>query len=368
MEIRPVTTRADRRAFIRLPWAIYAWDKNWVPPLLLDQETLLDPAKNPFFQHAEMEMYLAWSEGVAIGRIAAILDRSHNEFHGERTLHFGFFECVDDVAVARALVDRAKEMGRARGMTTLRGPVNPSTNETCGMLIEGFDSPPVIMMTYNPRYYLSLMERVGLAKAKDLYAWYCDQDIVKLDQLRRVTQRVKERHKVTFRSLDLSRFDEEVGLVHGIYNRAWEKNWGFVPMTEAEFRHMGKNLKPVIVPELAFVAESDGKPAGFILGLPDLNLALIHANGRLFPFGLLKILWHARKIRTCRIITLGVVPEFRKRGIEGLLIFELIDRAPKYPGGELSWILEDNRQMNGILETMGARLYKRYRIYEAPIE
>lgn len=368
MEIRPATSRADRKAFIRLPWTLYAWDPHWVPPLLLDVETTLDPKKNPFFEHAEVELFLAWEGRVVVGRIAAILDRAHNEHHGEKTAHFGFFECVDDAGIAKALVDRARAWGKARGMTALRGPVNPSTNETCGLLVEGFDSDPVLMMTYNPRYYVALLEKAGLAKAKDLYAWEHTHATLKLGKLEHAAQRLIERHGVEFHSPDMKRFDEEVAKIHGIYNRAWEKNWGFVPMTEAEFRHMAKNLKPVVDPDLLFIAEVRGKPAGFLLALPDLNSAIKHANGRLLPFGLLKILWHARKITKLRLLTLGLVPEFRKRGIDGLLIYELFQRSKKkYNSAELSWVLEDNHVMNHTIESIGGRLYKRYRIYEGPI-
>lgn len=358
--------------FIYLPWTaqIYKNDNNWVPNLLAEDKKLLNPAVHPFHKHAEVQLFVAYDERKnAVGRIAAIVNQLHNEFHNEQVGFFGCFECINDKAVAQQLFKAADDYLKSKGMKVMRGPMNFSTNETCGLLTEGFDSPPVFMMTYNPRYYLELFDYCGLLKAKDLYAYYLSSSIQVPNSLHRIAERVRLREGVVVRTADMKHLDKEVTIIKEIYNKAWSKNWGFVPMTDDEFRFMAKDMKQVIDPALLLIAEVNGKPAGFSLALPDLNEALRHVNGRLFPFGIFKLLWYSRKIKQARVITMGMVPEYQKRGIDVLFYLKSIENALArgYIGGELSWILEDNILMNRTIESIGGKLYKKYRIYDKPL-
>jgi GNAT superfamily N-acetyltransferase len=310
---------------------------------------------------------LAYRDGQAVGRIAAIENALHNEFHADKVGFFGMFESVDDPQVANALLDRAAEWVESRGLDRLRGPTNFSTNEDCGLLVENFDDPPMVMMPYNPPYYEGLLTGWGLEKVKDLLAHkgtVSKFDRRRLELLERRITRSEPRVRV--RGLRMDRFDEEVGLVRELYNAAWERNWGFVPMTDAEVDHMAKQLKPVVDPDLALIGELDGEPVGFALALPDVNQAIRHVNGRLFPFGVFKLLWHMRRISGIRIITLGLKPEYRKSGLALLLYFEVFKRGTGkgHMWGESSWVLEDNQPMLSGLEKMRFWRYKTYRLYE----
>ncbi len=340
----------------------------WVPPLKSDTRGMFDRAKNPFFAHAEIECFLAMAGDHVVGRIVAIDNRAHNEFHGDKVGFFGFFECEDDPAAATALFDAAATWLAARGKDVLRGPMNFSTNDDCGSLIEGFDTPPAILMPHNPAFHARLYAAAGFAKAKDIVAYWYEGDRLP-ERVTRGVELVRKRKGVTVRPLDMKRFEQEVGLIRTIYNDAWERNWGFVPMTEAEIDHMAVQLKPVVDPGLIVFAEVRGEPVGFGLGLPDFNLALRHAHGELFPFGFLSILWHKRNIRQARILTLGVRAGYRASGIDALLISELFGRcvAMGIYKGEFSWILEDNIAMRRPLENIGARVYKTYRVYDRPL-
>lgn len=355
--------------FLYLPWTahIYQNDPNWIPNLISEDKKLLNPMVHPFHQHADVELFMAYSDThKPIGRIAAIINRAHNDYYKEQTGFFGFFECVNDREVSGRLFKSAADWLRSKGMKIMRGPMNLSTNETCGLLIDGFDSPPVVMMTYNPRYYLELMDDAGLVKAKDLYAWYLDASIEIPDKMVRVAERVKSHHNIIIRQADMRRLDKEVAIIKEVYNKAWSDNWGFVPMTDDEFRFMAKDMGKIVDPSLLLIAEVNGKPAGFSLALPDLNQALRRVNGRLFPFGIFKFLWYARRINGARVITMGIIPEYRKRGIDVIFYIESIKSAivKGYKWGELSWILDDNILMNRTIESLGARLYKKYRIYD----
>lgn len=365
IEIATVRDRADRAAFLKLPWRLYEHDPNWVAPLVGDVKAMLDPKVYPFFEHGEAEFFLARESGRVRGRVAAIVNRLHNEFHKEKTGFFGFFESEDDPAVAAALLDAATAWVRARGMERLRGPASYSTNDECGLLVEGFERPAVLMMSYNPASYVRLVEGCGFAKAKDLLAYWLEVEKIP-ERLGRIADKVRERERVVVRSLDMSRYEAEVRSIQEIYNDAWSVNWGFVPMTDAEFRFMAKQLRPVVDPDLGLIAEIDGKPVGFSLSLPDLNVALLPVRGHLFPFGIFKLLWHKRRIRHLRVITLGVRRAWQKRGIDALFYVETMKRgqARGCPRGEMSWILEDNEMMNRGAEAMGARVYKRYRLYD----
>ena len=358
-----------------MPWHLF--DRRrfpaWVPPLRLSVKDVLDTG-NPFYQNADRELFLATENGRLVGRIAAIENRAHNRFHDDRVGFFGFFECVDDQRVADALFSAAETWLRSRGLTTLRGPMNPSTNHECGLLIEGFDVHPVFMTNWNPEYYLGLMDRAGFDKAKDLYGFWMQgvgpgRNILP-PRFAALAERAVKESNVTFRDVDLSRFDQEVDMLWDVYNTAWEKNWGFFPMSRDELVHMAKDLKPLVDPNLAFVAEVDGKPVGVMINMLDYARAQINIpNGRLFPFGFLKLLAAKRTLKTVRMMVLGVRAEHRTRSILPLFVHELYRRAEvmKAEGGEASWILEDNLQMVRAMETMGARLYRKWRIYDRPI-
>ena len=368
LEVRPAVSRRDLKRFHRVPWRIYPGRyPAWVPPLLVEERERLDRRRNPFFEHGEVVPFLATRRGRVVGRIAAIENRLHNEVHGDRVGFFGLFECEEDSEAARALLDAVAAWLADRGLTTVRGPATLSMNEIVGLLLDDFADPPTILMPFNPPYYAALLESWGLRKAKDLRAYWSSTAGFHEERfagLERVVAR--SRHELSVRRLRKRRFQEEVELIRDLYNRAWERNWGFVPMTDGEIDRMARQLKPILDPELALIGEVNGQPAGFALALPDVNQALHKLNGRLFPFGLVKLFWYLRRVTRVRILTLGVEPEHRKSGLDALLYLQIFRAAVTrgYVGGESSWILEDNRVMCRALEKMGFVLRKTYRIYE----
>lgn len=369
VRIREIAEGKSLRRFVDVAWRVNARDPNWVPPLRMTVDTLLDRGKHPFHRHADVAYFVAERGGEAIGRVAAVVNHLHNDFHEERTGFFGLFEAPNDPEVARALIDAAANWLRVRGMERMRGPMNLSTNEELaspGVLVEGFDRPPLIAMTHNPPYYAALMEGAGLTKSKDLLA-YLITDTTPPERLVRGVERLARREGVTIRGLDLKRFDAEIDTIQGIYNSAWARNWGFVPMTDAEFKHVAKDFRPIVDPELCLIAEVRGEPVGFSLAVPDLNAVLRKIpSGRLFPFGLFRLLWGKRKLRGFRVITLGFKPGFQHHGLGAALYLRTwqIGAAKGYVYGEASWILEDNWDMRRPLENMGATAYKTYRVYE----
>ena len=355
------------KEFVELPYWLYRDDPHWVPPLRIAVRELLDRGKHPFYANAQAELLLARRSGRIVGRIAAILDRNHNRFHEENAGFFGFFESPDDPRVAEALLAEARKWVFDRGAEVMRGPVNPSTNYECGMLVEGFDSSPMIMTTYNRRYYPALLESAGLRKAKDLYAYVNTAASTDLERIGRVADRALAKNGILIRPIDMKDFHAEVERIWDVYNAAWNRNWGFVPMTREEFFQMGKEMKQILKPELVLIGEKAGRTVGFALALPDVNVALKPAGGSLFPTGLLKILYYQRLIKGLRVIALGVVEEYRTSGVAAGFYAALVRNARRlgYDGDcEMSWILEDNVLMKRSLEAMGARRYKTYRIYE----
>jgi GNAT superfamily N-acetyltransferase len=371
IEVRPVAGRADLDRFIKLPWRVYADDPLWVAPLITEVREVLNPVKHPFYRHGDVETFLAFRNGEVVGRIAAIVNRAHNEFHGDRMGFFGLFESIDDQAVANALLQRAEAWLSQRGCDRSQGPMNLSTNEELcspGVLVDGFDQPPVIMMAHTPPYYARLLENAGYLKAKDLLSFWNDGDETP-ERLERAVGTLTKRHKVTVRSLDLKDFDGELERIKKVYNSAWERNWGFVPMTEEEFSFMAKKLRPILDPRMCLLVEHEAEPIAFALQLPDYNQALKHVNGRLLPIGVFKFLWHKRKIRSVRVLTLGVRPEWRHKGIDALLIAKMhhVLQPLDMPRGEGSWVLEDNYPMRNAMERMGAFVYKTYRVFEKPL-
>jgi GNAT superfamily N-acetyltransferase len=374
-----VQTRQDIEDFVRFPFKLYRDDPYWVPFLLSEQRKFLDPKQNPFYDHADVALWLARRNGQVVGTISSHIDHLHNEVHGEKIGMFGLFEVINDYSVAQALLSTAKEWVCSKGMSALRGPLSFSQNHECGLLIDGFEGQPVVMMAYNPPYYIDFCENFGLVKAMDLYAYIgdlaqFDKDPSKLPaKLVRVTEKVKQRMGITMRSADMKHWDEEIQRAERVYNLAWERNWGFVPMTDAEIQKLAHDLKQVIDPNLAIVAEIGDEPVGVCVAIPDVNQVLKHLNGRLFPFGWLKALWYARKVTEARLMIMGVVQQQRGRGIESLLIFETLKAAVEhgYTSIEMSWILENNDMMNRIManvgEPYGAHVYRTYRIYQMPV-
>jgi GNAT superfamily N-acetyltransferase len=373
VEVTPVRSSADRTAFIRLPYSIYEGDPNFVPHLEMERRDFMDPKKHPFFEFGEVEFFLARRAGKVVGRIAAVNNPRYNEFHETNVGFFGLFECVNDAGVARALFEKAAEWLRAKGFTAIIGPMSYSTNGEVGLLIEGFTTPPAIMTTYNPSWYAALLEANGFTKAKDLFAWELSSSTPPPEKVARIAEKIRQREGVTVRPVNMKEFDAEVARVKAMYNAAWEKNWGFVPMTEHEFDHLARDLKQMVRPELALVAEVKGQPVGFALTIPDANEAIKTAHGRLttfgLPIGLAKLLLASRRIRRLRLVLLGTVEGYRRRGLDAILYLDTLNKARElgYEGGEISWTLEDNHLVNRAIESMGGKQSKRYRVYEKPL-
>jgi len=371
IEVRIVSSKKDLMQFIKLPWKIYQDDPHWVPPLILDRKNLLNKKKNPFFKHAEMEMFLAYKDNEVVGRIAAITNENHNKFHDDKTGFFGFFESIDDTEVSKALFTEVEKWLSERGKDTVLGPMNPSTNDGTGLLIEGFNTPPYVMMEHNPKYYGNLVESQGYEKARDLYDWLLDIREMKIpEKIERLAEISKKKYDLTIRNIDIKNFKRDVKLIREIYNDAWSKNWGFVPFTDDEIDHLGADLKQIVIEEFVLLAFKDDRPIGFLLCIPNINEILINIpNGRLLPTGLIKLLMGMKNIKTVRTITLGIVRDFQHIGLGTILYTENIKRAQRRNlyGGEMSWILEENVAMNRPIELLGSKLYKKYRIYQKNI-
>lgn len=350
--------------FLDLQRQFYAGDPHFVPVLASAEAWQIDPKKNPYFQHAEAGFFVARRGGRVVGRISAARDRLHDEFHGDRVGFFGFFEAADDGA-AQALLQHAAQWCKQRGATELRGPVDLSTNYRCGLLVDGEPGKPVLMMPHNPPHYAGWIEHFGMRKAKDLLALKVTSDTIDLPRLDRVVARLGQKSRAVLRRLDLRRFDAECVVLWDLYHRIWERNWGFVPMTEPEFLAQANDLEKIARKELMHIAEIDGAPAGFAIALPNVNSAVSACNGKLLPFGWWKFLRALRKERMVRVITLGVVPEHRKKGLEMQLLFQVVRQGidAGFNACEASWILEDNLDMIGPLQTLGHVPYRRYRIY-----
>jgi GNAT superfamily N-acetyltransferase len=374
MEIELVRDKRGLLEFVEFPFQLYRGDPSWVPPLIEERRDFLDPKKNPFFEHARFQLFLARRGGDLVGTIGAVVDDNHNEYHHERMAAFGFFESIDNQEVADALLGAAEAWGRAQGMAIMRGPMNFSTNHEVGLLIDGFDDPPMVMLTHNPRYYAQLIGARGYSKVMDLFAYIGDID----DRLQngppklfRVADIAAKKAGIRIRKVNMRHFKEEVRRAKEIYAQAWTNNWGFVPLTDREGDYLAASLKPVIDPDLVLIAEtSDGTPVGVSITLPDLHQALkLSGGGHMFPFGLAKFLWNRRKIDQVRLWGMGVVEHYRNRGIDAVFYVETARAAAAkgYKRIEGSWILETNTMMNRIIERLGGQRYKTYRIYEKPL-
>lgn len=365
-----VSVKRDLTRFIKFQWEVYRGNEFWVPPLVAERKKILDRSKNPFYRHAEMELFLVERGGELAGRIAAIINHSHNSFHNENVGFFGFFESVNDHAVAMALFDAARGWLRSKGVASMRGPANPSSNDDWGLLIDGFQESPAIMMPYNPPYYPQLFEAYGLNKVVDLFAYEVKKERMEVGRVVRLAALVRQRTSARIRTFDMGNFIREVNLVKDVYNNAWSSNWGFVPLTDEEIDYLAADLKQIVDPDLALFAEVNGRVVGFALALPDFNQVLKKIpSGRLFPFGLVKILLYRSKIDSVRLLITGVIKEYQRRGIDSLLYTEIFERGTqkRIYRGEASWILEWNKMMNNGLEAMNARRTKTYRLYEMGI-
>jgi GNAT superfamily N-acetyltransferase len=369
LTIEEVRNQQDLMTFIRFPWEIYKGDRYWIPPLIKDLLSKFSP-RHPFRSHSEMTLFLARREGKIVGRIAGIIDRNYIEFHQEKVGFFGFFESIHDAGVAEVLLSRVAGWLKGHGMEKMAGPMNPSTNDECGLLIEGFDSSPCLMMPYNPPYYPTLFEGFGLSKRMDLYAYLLEESFFILDRLNRITERLRKREpRLQVRPIDLRHLDEELKIVKEIYNQAWSKNWGFVPLTDEEINLLAKELKPLVVSDLVLFAYWAEEPVGFSVSLPDYNEVLKHLNGKIGLLGALKFLYYSKKIHKIRVMLLGVKHAYQKKGVEGLLYIETFRRGIRkgYHRSECSWILEENVLMRHGIEAMGGKRYKCYRVYGMPL-
>lgn len=372
-EIIPLA-RSSRETmrFLKVSYGIYEADPHWVAPLLMDLKKVFTDA-NPLFKHAEMQLWLARRGGRDVGRIAGIIDRTHNAAAKEPAAFFGFFESINDPETSRRLFKEVTDWAQERGMKRIIGPMNPTLNDECGLLVEGFDSAPVFMMTYNPAYYVGLVEAEGYSKAKDLLAFHMDLAKIPMDRLGRIATKIRQRNPtLTFRPVRKKTLQQDIAKVKEVYNQAWQDNWGFVPMTDAEIDFMAERLKPLLLEGLIWLAESGPEPVGFLLALPDYNIALQPLQGRLLTpkvFGFIPYLLGWKCPPRTRVLILGVKEKYRGKGLESAMLIEGlrvgIDHGVRE--SEASWILEDNEAMCRILESIGGRVYKRYRIYEKTI-
>ena len=365
MGVRQVTFRRDLQRFIRYPYELHKNDPHWVPPLRVAERERFDPKKNPFYQHAVVDLFLAERDGRTVGRVAGIDDDNHNAAHGDNLAFFGFFEAADE-GVALELFKTVEGWAKARGRSLLRGPANPSMNDGSGFQLDAYDTDPYLMMPANPPAYPRYAEAAGFTKAKDLYAWRFDHHTADTARLARLAARVEKRYTLSIRTANLRRFDDELATLKRLYNGAWEENWGFVRYTDAEFDALGRELKLIVDPDVALFLELSGQVVGVALSLPDANQVFKRMNGRLLPFGWVQLLRRKQIINQARMPILGVVKEHRHKGLELVLIHETIKRslAKGYLQGECSWILEDNDGINKGIAAAGATLYKRYRLYQ----
>jgi len=367
--ISEATNASDVTDFIKLPFEIYKGNRYWVPQLISESRKFFDKSKNPFFLHSDAKLFLARKNGKPVGRIAGVINNRHNSIHNEKTGFFGFFECPDDAVLAGELFDTVASYVKAEGMDRLRGPANFSSNEDWGWLVDKYDEMPKFQMPYNPPYYLKLAEECGFVKSMDLLAYFLDDKKGFPEKAMRIADLIRRKHSIEVRTIDMSNFERELGYVKEIYNKAWVNNWGFVAMTEEEIMHTADDFKKIIDPDIVLLAFVNGVPAGFSLALPDLNPVFKAMNGKLFPFGLFKFLWHTKVVNTVtgiRFLALGVVPEYQKSGIDTIFYVDSFRNgtAKGYKWVEMSWILETNTLMNRAAMMMGAEPYKRYRLFE----
>jgi len=369
VRVRPVQTAKDLDRFVRLPFSLYQNDPNWVPPLIADVKNTLTPGRNPFWNHAQRALFLAERAGQIVGRICATIDQNYNDYHQTRIGFFGFFECENNLNTAQTLFAAVRNFLAAAGMKLIYGPANPSLNDEAGLLIEPFDGMPYIKMSYNPAYYPELLERCGLTKVKDLYAYSVPLDQPIPEKLQRVLQALKGRPGLVVRPVNLNDLKTDLKHIKEVYNDAWSKNWDFAPMTDEEIDDLARQLKPIIQPAICPLVFYQGEVAGMCIALPDYNQVLRRIGGRLFPFGWLKFLLHRNRITRARLWALGVKRKFHNLGFDSLLYYESFIGAKKlgYTEGEVSWILEDNLSIIRPILMWGGKLYRTYRVYQSAL-
>lgn len=368
ISVHPVASRRDRKQFLLFPWQHYRGDPNWIPPLRTNQKELVGFAKHPFYDDAEAQAFLATRNGEVCGRILALVNHAHNRQYNEQRGFFGFFETTEDKEVAHSLLDAASEWLRSKGQQAVRGPVNPSLNYECGLLVEGFTTPPTFMMTYNKPFYGELIESYGFEKTQDLYAFWGHVEMLKsLDaKLAFVVREAAERFNIKVRPFNPKKFREELESFLHIYNESLAGSWGFVPLSKSEGKHLGAGLKHLIVPDLAIMAEVDGRVVGSTFGLLDYNPRIKQMDGRLFPFGFLKLLRRRRELKRIRLLSTNVLPEFQRWGVGLVLVNAIVPKVLDWgiEEGEFSWVLESNHLSRKTLERGGAIRAKTYRIYD----
>lgn len=370
VDIVAVKTEKDFSQFIDFPYTLYKDNRYWVPPLKKEVRKILDPEQNPFWKHSEREFYLAYRGKNIAGRICAIIDYNYIDFWHEKVGYFGFFECDRDEEAAAALIEQVKNFQHEKGMTSFIGPLNPSTNDECGVLVEGFFTPPMIMMTHNYEYYDELCKSAGLEKAKDLIAYYFDIKDTPWDRLERLSSMIRRRvPDLKVRSMRMDDFKSEIRRFKEVYNEAWSHNWGFVPLTEDEMDALAASLRPLIKPQLVLLIEIDEVPVAVSLAVPNYNAVIKKLNGRFGPIEMLKFMLHKNTIEEARLLILGVKKDYRKMGLDALLVYESFKAGQDlgYKGGELSWILEDNHTTNNMIIKLGGKPYKKYRIYSGTL-
>lgn len=364
--ISVVDSNEEKKEFLEFPYQHYADDQYWVPPLRIEQKKLIDTEKNPFYENAEIELFLVYNNDKLVGRIAAIIDHRYNDYHNTKTGFFGFFECINRERTAKLMFQMAEEWLRSRGMEVMMGPTNPGMMDEIGILVEGFQKYPSILMPYHKEYYDPLLKSVGLEKAMDLLTYEVNQDNVDRERMNRAVEIVKRRlPTISIRKIRLSKIKQEIKIIQEIFNAAWKDNWGFIPLSEAEFMYLAKDLKSVVDDNFAHIAEVDGRPIAFSVALPDYNQILKDMDGKLFPFGIFKLLWNRKKITRVRTALMGVIPEYQGKGIDALLHRESIENGLKFNkyASEIGWILESNVQMNRVAEKIGGVHDKTYRMY-----
>ncbi len=367
MTVRAIKYKKDIKKFVLFPFSLYEKDTPWVPPLISDQMKYLDPTHNPYHQHSDVQLFLAEREGKVVGRISAHTNKPHNIFHEDKVGFFGFFEAIDEQEVSDKLFAAAEKWLRERGCDTIRGPLNFSTNDECGLLVDGFETAPFIMMPHNHSYYQKLIESAGFEKSKDLFAYHITGNEMP-ERLIKIANLISKKTTITVRSLskDKKGLKKDLETIFTIYRKAWERNWGFVPLTDKEFDHLVKTLLPIVDSDLVFLAYYDGEPVGFSVALPDYNIILKKMNGRLFPFGIIKALIYKNKVKRLRVLVMGLVKEHQKKGIDGLFYYHTYKNglAKGINEAEFSWILEDNIEMNNVASRLGAVVHKTYRIFD----
>ncbi|MTI88880.1 MAG: hypothetical protein FH748_13015 [Balneolaceae bacterium] len=362
-----VSTKKEKKRFLEFVYTLNEGENHFIPPLRMDQKKLIDQDKNPFFKNAEIALFLAEKDGKDVGRIAAIIDHRYNDYHGTKTGHFGFFDCIHDQHTANLLFRVASDWLKERGMEDMLGPSNPSMMDELGVLVDGFDKDPYVMMPWNKFYYDALIKNAGLEKAQDLLAYLISTETADIERMQRAADIVLKRNPgLRLRNVNLKKIDKEIKIIRNIFNEAWKNNWGFIPLSEAEFQAAADDLKMIVNPDFAYIVEDEGEAVAFSIGIPDINKVLKTMNGNLFPFGIFKLLWKKGKLSSLRTALMGVLPKYQGKGVDALMNNESVQTGLRYNDvitSEMSWVLESNKDMIRVAERLGGTLDKTYRMY-----